>query len=442
MLAVLRRLTPRQILLIGWAGFLAYAWPGFMSFDSVYQLQESRSGYFSDGHPPMMAQLWRIVELFIAGPAGMLMLQSIAFLVGVYLIFLKRMSGRTAAIAAIAMLWFPPVGTIMGVIWKDSQMTAWIVLGVGLMLSDRRRTRLFGLASIALGTAMRHNALVMTLPLVVLLFVWSPEHRFVKRYAIAIVAWIVVTMSARFASQALTDEQRYIYANSLVLCDMTSTLRYIDEPLSDEKLLEMLQGTTLIPKHDLHARTRKEDRAGGYIDNLWWNTYAFFRIPKTDAERAANQKAWKAIVFGHPEAYLTYRWEVFHRLLGIGEPQASPFYTWFVDVQSPLYTHMRIYHDASPSHLQEGLREVTHWIGRSPLSRVMVYLVLAFLLLPFCIRDREVLAWILSAFANESFLFLFSPTTDWRYSYWLVLAVAFGVVLLVARRASTRNKLP
>jgi hypothetical protein len=40
-------MTPRQILLVGWAGFLLYAWPGFMSFDSIYQLQESRSGYFT-----------------------------------------------------------------------------------------------------------------------------------------------------------------------------------------------------------------------------------------------------------------------------------------------------------------------------------------------------------------------------------------------------------
>ncbi len=443
MIAVASRLTPRQILLVGWGAFLLYAWPGFMSFDSVYQLQESRSGYFSDGHPPMMAQLWRIVEVFIAGPAGMLMLQSSVFLVGVFLILRRRMTARTAAIGASLLLWFPPVGGVLAVIWKDSQMTAWIVLGVGLVMSDRRRTKLYGLAAIALGTAMRHNALVMTLPLVVLLFVWDTKHGFVKRYAIAIVAWIAVTMSARVASEALTDEHRHIYAHSLQLCDMTSTLRFVDEPISDEILFETLRGSTVIPTEGLHERTKRFDPRGSLIDNLWWNAYSFFRIPKTDAERAGNARAWKAIVFAYPKAYLAYRWEVFRRVLGLDEEEArSPFYTWFVDIQSPFYTHIRIHHDASPSHLQEWLREATHLIGRSPLSRVITYMILAFLLLPFCIRDREVLAWVLSAFANEAFLFVFSPTTDWRYSYWLILSVWLGVVLLVARRASTRKTFP
>lgn len=447
MKAVVSRLTPRQILLVGWIGFLIYAWPGFMSFDSIYQLQESRSGHFSDGHPPMMAQLWRIVELFIAGPAGMLLLQSSVFLVGIYLIVRRRMTGRAAAITASLLLWFPPVGNVIGVIWKDSQMTAWIVLGVGLILSDRRRTKLAGLAAIALGTAMRHNALVMTLPLVVLLFVWNPKHGFWKRHAIALVAWVAVTMSARVASDALTDEHRHIYAHSLQLCDITSTLRFVDGPIPDATLLETFRDTTLIPRQDLHARTKRDDPRGSLIDNLWWNAYDYFRIPKSDAERAANARAWKAIVFGYPEAYLAYRWAVFSRLLGLdAQEHASPFYTWFVDIQSPMYTHVRIHHDASPSRLQEALREVTHAIGRSPLSRVIVYMILAVLLLPFCLRDREVLAWILSAFANEAFLFVFSPTTDWRYSYWLILSVWLGVALLVARRASARatmrNTLP
>ncbi|MFN0249235.1 MAG: hypothetical protein ACKV2T_20290 [Kofleriaceae bacterium] len=458
MKAVVSRLTPRQILLAGWGAFLLYAWPGFMSFDSIYQLQESREGFYSDGHPPMMAQLWRIVELVIAGPAGMLLLQSSVFLAGVFLIFRQRMKDRTAAIAAVLFLWFPPVGSVIAVIWKDSQMTAWIVLGAGLLLSERRGHRLWGLAAIALGTAMRHNALVMTLPLVVLLFVWNKpdQHRarssaegaakvsdkygFVKRYAIAIVAWIVVTMSARVVSNALTDEHRHIYAHSLQLCDITTTLRFVDEPIPDAVLLEKLRGSTMAHTTDLHARTKKFDPAGSFVDNIWWNAYSFFRIPETDAERAGNAKAWKAIVFGYPEAYLAYRWAIFSRVLGIDDSvKQSPFYTWFVDIQSPMYTHIRIHHDASPSGLQEVLREVVHAVGRAPISRVILYMVLAVLLLPFCWRDREVFAWLVSAFANEAFLFVFSPTTDWRYSYWLILAVSLGVVLLVARRAKGRT---
>ena len=57
--ARLQALTSRQILLVGGLGLLLYAFPGYMSFDSITQLREARSGYLIDGHPPAMAAMWR-----------------------------------------------------------------------------------------------------------------------------------------------------------------------------------------------------------------------------------------------------------------------------------------------------------------------------------------------------------------------------------------------
>ena len=331
----LRRTTPRQILVAGWLGFLLYAYPGYMSYDSVYQLGEARSGHFSDGHPPAMAELWRLVDGVIRGPVGMLLIQSTCFLLGVYLLFVRRMRPRTAALAAVGVLWFPPVAGLMAVIWKDSQMTAFMVLGTALMLDERRARKLFGLALLSLGTAMRHNALVMTFPLVVILFTWKPGLRFWKRHALAFAAWIAVTGTAQLVDRVLTDEQRHIWVDSIALCDITSTLRYVQPTIPDDQLRKELEGTPVIPTSDLHAHTRGEPLGGG-VDPLWNTAYAFFAIPKNEAERTAVVRAWRTIVFSHLDAYLTYRFEVFRRVLQLTDlPLTSPVYNWFTDVQDP-----------------------------------------------------------------------------------------------------------
>lgn len=429
-----KRVTPRQILVGGWLAFMVYAYPGYMSYDSVFQLGESRSGHFSDGHPPAMAELWRLVELVITGPLGMLLIQSTCFLAGVFLLFRRRMQPRTAALCAIGVLLFPPVGSVMAVIWKDSQMTAYLVLGTALMIEESRRRKLAGLALLALGTAMRHNALVMTFPIVILAFSWTPSHGFWKRYALAFAAWIAVTATAQVGSRLLTDEQRHIWASGMALCDITSTLRYVEPTIPDDQLRQMLAGTPVAVTHDLHAYTRAQP-LGEWVDALWNTAYSFFRLPKNDAERDAVGRAWRTIVLAHVPEYLRYRWEVFRRVLQLPPVTlASPVYNWFTDIQDPYGSAAKIGHDAAGGKLQDLLREGIHVVGATWVFYIMLYVVLLGLLIPFSLHDREVLALLVSAIFGEAIMFIIAPTTDWRYSFWTVLAVVLSIVMVVARR--------
>ena len=59
------------ILAVAWAGLAVYAYPGYLSFDSGWQLREARTGVFSDWHPPVMAAIWSLVDRVVAGPIGM-----------------------------------------------------------------------------------------------------------------------------------------------------------------------------------------------------------------------------------------------------------------------------------------------------------------------------------------------------------------------------------
>jgi hypothetical protein len=132
------QLQPRGILVIGWLVVVLYAFPGLMTVDSIQQLTEARASYYTDGHPPAMAWLWHFVDKVIAGPFGMLLLQTTAFLAGLYLLLERAMSPRRAAITASLMFVFPPILTPMAAIWKDCLMAGMFLLGITAMFDDRR----------------------------------------------------------------------------------------------------------------------------------------------------------------------------------------------------------------------------------------------------------------------------------------------------------------
>jgi ABC-type multidrug transport system fused ATPase/permease subunit len=232
----------------------------------------------------------------------------------------------------------------------------------------------------------------------------------------------------------LTDEPRHVWATSFALVDITSTLRYVHPTIPDDQLRTMLAGTRILPEHDLHAFVRQRPLVD-WVNPLWDTAYGFFAVPRTEAERAQMTKAWRRVVLSHLGAYLTYRWEVFKRVLELPPIElASPVYDWFTDIQDIYGSAQRIGHDAGPGKLQNLLREGIDVVGATVIFYVMAYAVLTLLLLPFSVRDREVFALLVSSVFSEAILFVIAPTTDWRYSFWMVLAVVLSIVMILARR--------
>ena len=119
--ATIRGARPGVILAIGFAVFLAYAFPGYMSSDPVAQLYEARTGVFSNAHPPAMAAEWQLLEVFVTGPILMLLLQGCLFLGGLYRLLCHRLAPRPAAVAAVCVLLFPPVLTPMAARLESSK---------------------------------------------------------------------------------------------------------------------------------------------------------------------------------------------------------------------------------------------------------------------------------------------------------------------------------
>lgn len=55
---------------------LLFGWPGILNPDSTGQYQEAIRGVYTDHHPPMMAFLWRYLDMIYPGPGLMFVLQT------------------------------------------------------------------------------------------------------------------------------------------------------------------------------------------------------------------------------------------------------------------------------------------------------------------------------------------------------------------------------
>lgn len=415
----LRRVWPWLILVMGWVGVVWYAYPGFMAFDSNWQLLQARSGSLSDWHPPAMAELWRLTDAIVAGPFGMLVLQVTAFIAGTFLLLRRRLTPLVAASATVAITWFPPVGATLAVVWKDAQMMGYLVLGTALLLHEARRARIAGLVAMLLAALVRHNAFVHVGMLVVPLFVWSGELQGLRRYALSVGVWVAITLTAVFVNRALTDEQHHPWHSSLAMSDIAGTIRYSDA--TEPELREILSGVPLGSVDNIRDdATRAFSPVSGWFAVL---NRGFMRQPSTEAERAAISHAWWTLVTSYPLAYLQQRKSAFGALLGLRKVVKQSF---LVGMDPSLGVVI----DDEPGPARSRVREWVLSLGTTWLVRPIVYLVLVLLCSAIAVwcRDRLVLALGVSAIISELSLFVMSPTPDFRYSIWLVVVAAVQLV--------------
>jgi len=424
--------TPKRLLLAAWLLFVIYAYPGYMTYDSVYQLVQARHlEPISDWAPPVMALIWRLTDHVIAGPFPMLVIQSATFLVGTYVLLQRVMKPRAAAITASCVLLFPPILAPMSVIWKDSQMAGFLVAGAAALLSDRRGWRIAGFALLSLATAMRYNALAATLPIVVLL-AFREVTPITKRVALASAAWLGITVAAFAANKIATEREAHIFQSSLALSDIAGTLRWAKH-LDDHQIL--VDYFDLPWAHTDKLRARAHNVYSPY--NTWLELTnpgpkQLFTTPTTDADFAAITSAWLDLVRRQPLAYLHSRFDVFRGVLAGGASGESAVWEGFTDAP---WSESVLFHRARHSELQQASLDVAEKLGSTWLFRPWIYFVLGLVFLVLARSHALTFAIIASGVVNELSLFVLTPATDFRYSHWMIVCtVVGGAMLFVLRR--------
>lgn len=420
-----------MILALGFAVFVLYGFPGFMSTDSFTQLVEARTRSFSPSHPPIMSVIWMVLDAIVAGPILMLLLQGALFLFGANRLFARALSPMAAACAAVGTLWFPPVLSVMAVVWKDSLMAACLLTGTALLLEDRKRLGLFVL-TIACG--VRWNALAAVVPVVGLVFVANPQWKWLKRYA-ASAAMSVVIVGVAFGTNRLlvTKQPEMSPASGTAVSDVIGVL-FFTADRTDAELEHLLAGTGLRVHENIHAYVRDHYSAR----NSYWGTHGAERLfdlpPPNSPQEVALLRAWKTIVASDWKAYARHRVLGFRHLIGLVNAELwAP--VWGNFLEDPAHGPT-LQHDAMPSRFQLVTHDLFSTLALdTPLFRPFIWIIVALLILVAFARDRMTVTLLASGLCYELSFLPAAGTPDYRYSHWLITATVLSVVALIARRA-------
>lgn len=421
---------------VTWLLVFLYAYPGQMTVDSFDHLREARTGFYTDAHPPFLNLVFKVADAIVKGPLLLLVAQTVMLLLGLYLVLRRRFSKPAAAWLASAMFLAPPVMLPMSMIWKDGVMAGAMMLGLAGMLSTKYRSaKIAGLIAIFVATAVRYNAFAGTFGLVVFAFEWRPM-RWYKRYAISLVTWLVITLAAFRMNDAMTDVHMHYWNTSLALYDIAGTLTYIDDDLTDEQVMDLCAGTDLQITKNIHRQMREMYSTRDFFslvaneDRRLWSVPLGGTDPPPAAQVAAIEAAWKRVVTKYPYPYVKHRVSVLAKVLALKINRITGLVVQrdhFSYLGDPYGVHVHSWK------FQFAASSAMRWLSENMLwmFRPWVYLLVAIGLLFMALRLPDALALLLSGIGMESTLVFLAPSTDYRYSHWMITAtiVAFAILL-------------
>jgi hypothetical protein len=401
------------------AASVLFFYPGLVTNDSVLQYSEAVTGRFTTRHPPLMAEVWRLLVPLDHGPLPMLVLIQLLYwgsFVALAVYCVRRAHRLTAIIATLAGLW-PLLLNFSGTIWKDVVLAAAWGLGCALLMlatQDRRRKLRFGLLSCAsgsllmLGAAMRHNAapaaIVLALALSLVVAVGRLE-RILTFVCLSACAALAVPVSIKLLKAHDTQPVANIVSGDLVGISFFSGHNYRPDLSSG-------------PYADLRCYTPRLSDACPIVGFT------------SDAEALAR---WIDTIEREPLPYLEHRSLVFSMLLRFGCRECQPA------IAPPGF-------GASRYAMRRAFAATMVGIGRTPLGRPYVWLTAAIgLAVLLWRRDRTPEGAALSLIPVSGVVYALSfypsaPTDEFRYVYWPIYSVVLaGTIYLLTMKVVWRD---
>lgn len=434
--------------------------PGALSPDSLSILAQARSGIFEDGHPPLMAAIWRLVDRVMPGSIGMLLLNLGLFYGGLYLIFRWAVPryhiGALPALLVVGL--FPPIIGILGAIWIDVTMAGFFLVALGIFLAGSARPEkslrisvfLMALLLASLGMAVRHNGAAGAFPLIALFLLQSMRNwaRPLPRLALATMGGLVITLllflGARQASTWSVDVQRHLWRVAAVYdiagasCQENAYLFYPDVIQGNsldnlQKLYTPRSLTPLVLGQQVHALPGQAVEKGTPIELNVSN-------PKLNQRLLSN---WMGVIVHHPAAYLKHRYDVFASLV-----TRSPWGLWGPVFDAIYANDLGI--------AQRPVTDSAYFVYIKTLSLhslifvPLLYLILSALaVLPTLViglrfQNHALLvatALYSSGLAHMAGLFFLAASADFRYSHWMITTTVLATSLVVLELVHAARRL-
>jgi hypothetical protein len=429
---------PQGLLLLGFALILGLNWPGQMSYDSVVQLADARSGQYDSWHPPVMAWLLGLGDRLMPGP-GLFLFFVAGLLLGAWLLLLK--SGRPGwGSVVILVLAFatPQLLLYQGTIWKDVLFANAGIAGFASLAAaaarwqtPRLRTTLLILSILLLGLAAlaRQNGFIL-LPIAALCLgliagrLQSARAGWLHGAGL-LAACLTVMVSANLAlglrtdhGKGASDQLRLAQIYDLVgavRLDPSIRLTVLEERAPDLARLIRTDGVALYSPH--------------LVDTLENSD------PLTDAIYHAPQGVvfaqWRQLVFAHPMLYLRERLPVFRWVLA--PPDLLVCHPDVVGVDGPPEEMKSL---GLQPHIRAQDRFLYFYVANFFHTPVLSHLFYGALAILFVIllaargapADIAVAGLQFAALLFALSFFVVSIACDYRYMYFLDLAALTGAI--------------
>ena len=438
------KVIPLAVILAGFVAMLALNLPGHLSYDSVIQLLDGRSGQYHTWHPPVMAFLLGLGDAVLRGSGLFMGLNAaLCFLPLASLLWLKDKVTWLTVLAALGMALTPQLLLYQGILWKDvlfanAALAGFVCLAhVGSHWANPR-TR-FGLIAAAvafflLAALARQNG-VIVIGIGALALGWIASRCSGARntgitYGLTALVALALLMTAGTMAlnlRSANDNGPAAQINQLRVYDLIGAL--VQDPGMP---LPILQAQA--PK--LAARMR-DDGVRLYsplkIDTLEASQNLQDGIA-TPASAKPIAQEWRNLILHRPFLYLRVRAAVFAQVFLTPDlRQCVPYY---VGVDGPADAmaelHLTRRWNASDRFLAN---YASRFVG-TPIFSHVAFAALALVLLITLLRrkrpaDIALAAMLVAALIFSLSFFAISIACDYRYLYALDLSALYALLYLV-----------
>lgn len=426
------------MLVLACAVSLALSWPGQLSYDSVVQLHDGRSGHYNPWHPPVMAWMLGTFDALIPGTGLFVVFDTVLFFAGfASLLWLARRPPWFAVPVAALCVSLPQVFVYQGIVWKDvlfadAAVAGFVCLAHAAAHWNRHRRWLFvvlALACLALATLARQNGgIALICGLIALVLVarrggsgWAGS---LGLGAVATICVSIVLLVTNVLLEMRTEDAWSAPAQIrlLQLYDLIGEVKR-DPPLRLETLARANPNLLPLIRSDgvrLYTPIRN--------DTLVADQPLLAAFAATAPAAVAAQ--WLDTLIHHPGDYLGVRAQVFRWVFLTPDiTQCMPYITGVTGPPQDL----KDLGVARPFRPQDrALGNYAALFLPTPLYSHATYAVLAIVLLAYLIRRRlsadiPMAAMLSGALVFTACFFVISIACDYRYLLFLDLSALTGL---------------
>jgi hypothetical protein len=420
------------------------AWPGFMSFDSLYAYRQSIEGVETAMWPPMHDYLFFIFRQFPGSPGNFLFFQCFALFFSSNLIIRHFSPSPAVSIPLMGLFFgvfflFPAMAGTLIALWKDTAVATFAIMAVALWLACARRFSWLKLVliflSLTVAVALRYNAITLIVPLLLLIMIQPGVNATKIRHRAGVGAGIICMMLLAYSSTLwrLPDFRRLPPVDGLVTLIQLWDIAGMSV-CANENLLPPEAGSKDGPwTAEALSKVYDPRHVNLSFEKPEWSERIIFSY--TPEERQAVNRRWQELLKGHTGCYLQTRFNVFREQMGLGTD--TVFYPTHGGIDENPYGFKPRYPERAHALVQMILEGSKH-----PLRRAYVLLTISILvLLPLIWLDRRRAAFPVMLAAGSilsaGLLAFAAPAADARYTFPSGVFSAL-VIMIALARFSTR----